>query len=199
VGDVYVDLLSDPETDSVKYRPMIDEPEYALKNLYKYLDNTHGNAEKKLSVFEKDDFGYPFVCNGQKGAFDFAESGAAAPTGMTLPADIVKHYQTPERYNWLQFLGILDGPSYLRNLKVYLEYYSMDIINKTTSQSREAFYDNMAGAKGTTYDLVQSHLALTLNELEGMDQESVIVRVYLSWTSYDGFTRDHEVILARRR
>lgn len=193
--DTYVDQLSSEGSTKIKYRPMIDEPETRSKNIYRYLDDTFGSAEGKMKDFPKDPYGLPYVSAGQYGPFNFTtDSGAPA---VSVPSSIVTHYNQPQRYNWLQFLGIIDAPSGLSGLKIYMEYYEMSIMEASTS--RKEWVGNIDGTSAGSYELPQSHLALNLDEITDMDSNAVIVRIYMVWKSYDGSQRNHEVVLARRR
>lgn len=203
-GLKYVDELTAIDDDEFMHRPLVDEP--SGKNLYEYL--RYGDADlrhrSKVEVeaaasgitigdFTRDKFGLPFVRAGQKAEYDAADPDAVAPSG-SLPSDIVSHYDTPERYNWLQFLGIMDNHSGLSNLRVYVEYYYRDPIEGVLN--REDFEDALGKSAN---QLPQSHALLDLEELDSLDAESVVIRVTVLWDRRDGVgTGRHSLSFARR-
>ena len=203
-GLKYVDELTEIDDDEFMHRPLVDEP--AGKNLYEYLrygdvDLRHRTtleteaaaSDISISDFTRDKFGLPFVRSGQKSEVNASDPDAVAPTG-TLPSDIVSKYDTPERYNWLQFLGIMDSHSGLSNLRVYVEYYYRDPVEGVLNRVEfEEALDKKAN------QLPQSHALLDLEELDSLDAESVVIRVTVLWDRRDGIgTGRHSLAFARR-
>ena len=203
-GLQYVDELLAITDDEFMHRPLVDAPNGP--SLYTYLQYGNANLAHRTNVeaearptdisiqdFKRDKYGLPYVKFSQRAEFNGVDTDAESPTG-TLPSEIADYYDTSSRYNWLQFLGILDQHSGLDDLKVYVEFYHMDsmvgVLNRTD------FEDALAETKN---QLAQSHALLDLEELDDLDAESVVIRVIVTWERHNGGDGRHVLSLARRQ
>ena len=205
-GLQYVDELNFIGDDEFMHRPLVDEP--AGNVLYDYLQygnaNVHHISKREdeappedltIEDFVRDPYGLPYVKKNQRAEFNGVDGDSLPPVRGTLPTDIANYYDTSERYNWLQFLGMLDGRSGLNNLRVYIEYYdSMESMEGILH--RDQFNAAIAEAK---HQLEQSHALLDLEDLDDLDAESVVIRVIVVWNRDTGGEGRHELTVARRQ
>ncbi len=210
----WVEHVGDPDGIEFKHHPLIDEP--AGPSLYTWLQDPDGDGDPKdaITIAEftddfgntpiRDQFGLPFLCQYDPDAYGNEDASPGSPA-VDAPATLTSKYDTPQRYNWLQFLGLLDGPSGLDNLEVYIEYYEMGIMDSIASHAdwnRHEGDDENNPLVRAQYQLPQSHLALDLNVLPDMDRDAIIVRILLVWDRSQSSsigTGRHELLLARRR
>ncbi len=111
-------------------------------------------------------------------------------------------------------LGILTEPSGMNDLRVYLEYYQMsliDSINETllsasTKNSRQVWLEavgnpqlNVSPSGPTATDrnvfLPEDPSEINIGQVDG----AIMMRVIISWSSVVGGTHWHEVVVARRK
>lgn len=200
-GLQYVDEINDPlTTEEFMHRPLTDEP--PGYNLHEYVsfgydddnDGVFTPSGLEMEDFARDAWGLPFVSNTQAGAFDAVDPNAAAPGAGSVLASVAAKYDTPQRYNWLQFLGIMEKPSGLRNLRVYVEYYRMQAMTGVANMGEWNAARDMVSNQ-----IEQSHILMDLTDLDDLDAESVIVRVIVVWDRKNNTTGRHEVVAARRQ
>ena len=197
----YADQLTASTTNEFQHRPLTDEP--SGPNVYSWinlgldddLDGVYDASGFDMEDFSRDQWGLLYLSASQKAWYNNTDPAAAAPSGGTVPSNIVAKYDTPERYNWLQFVGILDKPSGLNNLRVYVEYYRMQAMDGISNVSE---WETARAAAGNQLD--ESHVLLDLTELDDLDSESVVVRIVVRWDRRNGRAdAEHEVIFARRQ
>jgi len=114
-------------------------------------------------------------------------------------------------------LGILSAPSGVRNLKVYLEYYQIKLVESVnermiadaTLDARRIWWDAVGDpiqGKTPTNDLgtdVEIYLpedpnVFNLRNLRSVN-DPVLMRILINWESSVGGTRWHEVVVSRRK
>ena len=200
-GLQYADELTSASTNEFQHRPLTDEPTGA--NIYEYIsqgldpdrDGVYTPSGFEMEDFARDEWGLPYVTNAQEAWYNGTDSESEAPSGGTVPSDIVGKYNTNERYNWLQFVGILDKPSGLNNLRVYVEYYRMQAMLGASNVTEWE-----TGRNSVVNQLDQSHILLDLTELDDLDSESVVIRIIVRWDRRNGRQdAEHEVLFARRQ
>ncbi len=96
----------------------------------------------------------------------------------------------------LQALGILDGSSGLAGLRVYVEYYAMELF-----QNGDATWMVTDGRQfrarltDASLQLEQDRTVINLRE----QSDAIIIRIVLRWDDNIGGVRRHELTFARRR
>ena len=153
-----------------------------------------------------DEFGLPYVRASQVDEHGHASGNGAPP--LSLPVDIQDKYNTALRYNSLQFLGILDEPSGLNDLRVYMEYYDeaviIDTMGSKSAWNEMVLREPSAGnfvqmPRREDFLLPESHELLDLESIADKDRESVVIRIAVVWERSEGGEGRHEVVTARRR
>ena len=86
--------------------------------------------------------------------------------------------------------GLLSGPSGLDNLRVFVEYYDMEIMDSSSSLS--SWRNNMQNAQ---FIYPESPDVLTLTEVT----DAVVFRILVVWDGLGEVPHRHEITLARRR
>ena len=205
---VYVDQFTGTDNEEFKHRPLVDDPsggalgDWLSENNFTFSDLVDDGDASALA----DEFGLPYVVAGQVNQFGEVSANAAPP--ISVPAEIQAQYNTPLRYNSLQFLGILNEPSGLENLRVYLEYFDEEVFVETmgsraswnTMVIREPTAGNMVSLpQREDFLLPQSHRLLDLEVLADKDREAIVVRILITWDRRNGGVGRHEVVTARRR
>ena len=104
---------------------------------------------------------------------------------------------------------LIDRQTGLRDLKVYLEYYHASALDGMfmDTDSQDFWKKTVNGSRGETDILPESPMVSPSNTPgEQMDlSESAInlkaiaIRILVTWTDQYGFTRRHELVLARRK
>lgn len=151
------------------------------------------------SKFTLDEFGLPYFKDNQEGAYGVVDSNAVAPkAGASLDKDTVALHDTYKRYNWLQFLNILDGPSGLRDLRVYFEYYD---INAVTGLLNDAEWRNRR--QDPSNRLPQSHRLLSFAGTTSLfNNNGAAVNIIVTWTRRRGgenLPARYELLCVRRK
>lgn len=197
----FVEEYSDPDTlDDFRHHPLTDEP--SGLNLYQYVqygsdpdrDGVFTPSPMSMDDLARDDWGLPYVTNGQRSAFNTSDSASSGPAVGAFPAEIINKYNTHERYNWLQFVGILDKPSGLNNLRVYVEYYRAEVM-----QNAPDYQTWLDQSDDDLNILDQSHNIMDLTELDELNAKSIVIRVNVVWTRRNGREANHELFVARRQ
>ncbi len=203
----YIDELSSTPDTEFMHRPLVDEP--LGMDLYKYLqygdiDFQHMSKDEDEAApttitihdLARDPYNLPYVKEKQMAEYNGVDPLSAEPAQGKLPAEIINKYDTSDRYNWLQFLGITDKRSGLVNLEVYVEYYNQAALDGVFS--RDEFSDAIDQTKNN-YHLPQSHILLDLEELDPLDSESVVIRIIVNWDRRVGGAGRHVLTVARRQ
>jgi len=109
-------------------------------------------------------------------------------------------------------LGLISGPTGIRGLRVYLEYYQMTILNEirllttqATPLSATAAWQREVGEPRTSPVMTMNPLTdITIQEstatinLAQIDP-AVVMRILVRWEPQSGGVRWHELVLARRK
>ncbi len=194
-----LNAVPDETTNDFKHHPMVDEPlTVSTVNLYDYLDTpaSHGGTGDRVKLVDlpSDNYGLPLIDDEQSDPYGL-EVEDPGSIGHTFPNNIVTKYLPAERYNYLQFLGVLDGQSGLQNLQVFVEYYTIDLM--AASAKKSEWETNRLKSE---YQHDQSHYKLNFPNMSGMTENAVIVRVLVTWNGqHTDAEREHEIIMARRQ
>lgn len=109
-------------------------------------------------------------------------------------------------------LGLVSGQTGIKNLKVYLEYYQMDVAGNVMENVRNSVINGktpreawaiecgdpvMGTAPTTTTNIFVPESVLDMN-LSRINP-AVVMRVLIKWDPITGGTRWHELVLARRK
>ncbi len=96
----------------------------------------------------------------------------------------------------LPALGILDGPSGLAGLRVYVEYYTMGLFQNGDATWMVANGRQFrARLSDASLQLEQDKTVINLRE----QSDAIIIRIVLRWDDNVGGVRRHELTFARRR
>lgn len=193
----YVDELGESSEKEFKHRPLVDDID-ASAHIYRFLEEYNasiGGGGVSIDNFAKDSFGLPYVASGQYDEYGAIDEEAVAPEGIALPNELIERYRGPERYNSLQFLGILDGHSQLKDLKIYLEYYTMESAERLGSRADWQAQRLLANNRHP-----QSHTLIDFSDTEAaFDRDAVVINIIMTWERRVGGRGRHEVMVARRR
>ncbi len=104
--------------------------------------------------------------------------------------------------NHLQQVGLIKQPTGIRDLKVYVEYYTSDLLNTVFA---------VAGSEGPFNEWEKQSTAATGADLSyilpedpasfdlSRERRALVVRLLVSWTSSAGGERQHQLVFARRK
>ncbi len=107
----------------------------------------------------------------------------------------------PDLRNSLQDQGILDGPSSLDQLAVYVEYYNMDMFQTINPDDGVVVWNVNNGPQfrarraDATLRMLEDPALMNLTEVT----DAIIIRVSATWRDVSGGTRRHEITFARRK
>lgn len=191
----------DPALDFV-HPPLIDLN--STVTLSSFLDDHGRTMQELIGTGESDSnsvdrFGLPVLAADFPDEYNQSiEDVAPALDLSTIDSEtgpeLIQRYRTPARYHWLQGLGLLDQPSGLRDLAVFVEYYrDTALVAMTSTQSWNT------PANRNSSRLISSHELMNLSDMPSMNNRALIVRIVVRWTSVTGGERRLSVTTARTR
>ncbi len=101
----------------------------------------------------------------------------------------------------LQAQGIIDGPSSLDQLAVYVEYYDMDLFQTIDPDNGTVVWNTNNGSQfrarraDATLRMAEDPTLINLTEVT----DAIIIRVSATWRDVSGGARRHEITFARRK
>lgn len=121
-------------------------------------------------------------------------SATALPPLSEDPAVAAEHH--------LQKVGLIRQPTGIRNLKLYVEYYTSDLLTQVFTASGvngpfDEWEKQSSAATGADLSYILSEDPETFDLSK--ERRALVVRLLVTWTSSAGGERQHQLVFARRK